>query len=100
MVALPSLHLIERGSFPGYEFGVWSVRDVRLGEAKRTFSPGRGTKLLVLVSSMTQLIDILGDVVPCWKCNKKLGLARMTACCRSLGALTSESRRGCHDNPR
>ena len=74
MVALPSLHLIERGSFPGYELGVWSVRDVRFGEAKRIFSRGSGTKDLELVSSMTQLIDIVGGIVSCSDCNRKLVL--------------------------
>lgn len=54
-MALPSLHLTEKGSLPGKEFGVWSVSAVRGGEVKRTFSRERGTKEWG-PSSMTQLV--------------------------------------------
>ena len=45
MMALPSLHLTEKGSWPGKGFGVCSVNAVRGGEVKRVFSRGRGTKV-------------------------------------------------------
>lgn len=54
-MALPSLHLTEKGSLPGKEFGVCSVNAVRGGEVKRVFSLGRGTKVWG-PSSMTQLV--------------------------------------------
>ena len=44
-MALPSLHLTEKGSLPGKGFGVWSVNAVREGEVKSVFSRGRGTKV-------------------------------------------------------
>ena len=55
MIALPSLHLMEKGSLPGKAFGVCSVRAVRGGEVKRIFSLGSGTKVWG-PSSMTQLV--------------------------------------------
>ena len=55
MMALPSLHLTEKGSLPGKVFGVCMVRAVRDGEVKRVFSLGRGTKVCG-PSSMTQLL--------------------------------------------
>ena len=55
MMALPSLLLTEKGSLPGKEFGVCSVRAVRGGEVKRVFSLGSGTKEWG-PSSMTQLV--------------------------------------------
>lgn len=55
MIALPSLHLTEKGSLPGNEFGVCNVKAVRGGEVKRVFSLGRGTKAWG-PSSMTQLV--------------------------------------------
>lgn len=64
MMALPSLDLIESGSLPGYELGVWRVRDVRGGDVKRTFSRGRRTKDWG-PSSMTQFMDILRVLVQC-----------------------------------
>ena len=44
-MALPSLHLTEKGSLPGKGFGVWSVNAVRDGEVKSVFSRDRGTKV-------------------------------------------------------
>lgn len=58
MMALPSLHLTEKGSLPGKELGVCSVNAVRGGEVKRVFSLGRGTKVWG-PSSMTQLVLLL-----------------------------------------
>ena len=63
MMALPSLHLTEKGSLPGKVFGVCMVRAVRAGEVKRVFSLGRGTKVLG-PSSMTQLL-LLANVHLC-----------------------------------
>ena len=60
MYALPSLHFIERGSRPGNELGVCRTREVREAVVMRVFSLGSGTKVLVPVSSITQLIDIVG----------------------------------------
>ena len=55
MMALPSLHLMEKGSLPGKAFGVCRLRAVRGGEVKRVFSLGSGTKVWG-PSSMTQLL--------------------------------------------
>lgn len=63
MIALPSLHLTEKGSLPGKEFGVWSVSAVRGGEVKRVFSLGRGTKAWG-PSSMTQLAAVSKSPFP------------------------------------
>lgn len=65
MIALPSLHLTEKGSLPGKEFGVCSVKAVRGGEVKRVFSLGRGMKAWG-PSSMTQLMDILASRLRDW----------------------------------
>ncbi len=62
MYALPSLHLIESGSLPGYEFGVCRTSDVRAADVKSVFSLGRGTNDLMLESSITQLMDIMSVV--------------------------------------
>ena len=56
-MALPSLHLTEKGSLPGKGFGVWSVNAVRDGEVKSVFSRGKGTKVWG-PSSMTQLLPL------------------------------------------
>lgn len=59
MMALPSVHLTEKGSLPGKLFDVCMVRAVRGGEVKRVFSLGRGTKAWG-PSSMTQLLLLAG----------------------------------------
>ena len=51
--AVPLLELMERGSLPGYEFGVDNVNVVLEGELKCIRSLGRRTK--PCASSMTQL---------------------------------------------
>lgn len=58
IIALPSEDLIESGSLPGYELGVWRVKDVRGGDVKSTFSRGKRTKDWG-PSSMTQFMDML-----------------------------------------
>ena len=56
-MALPSLHLIFKGSLPGKEFGVVRARETRGGDVKTTLSPGSLMKEL-LGSSMTPFIDM------------------------------------------
>ena len=53
--AFPLLDVIERGSFPGYEFEVCIDSAVLDGDVKRILSRGNGTRLLE-PSSMTQLV--------------------------------------------
>ena len=92
MYALPSLHLIESGSLPGYEFGVWRTSDVREAEVKRVFSRGRGTKDLVLVSSITQLMDIVVICVLVWRMRCCVVYLRKAACPESLSDLNAVDR--------
>lgn len=72
MMALPSVHLMEKGSLPGKVFDVCMVRAVRGGEVKRDFSLGRGTKAWG-PSSMTQLVLLAGTHLV-----EQCGLGRLT----------------------
>ena len=58
MNALPSVHLMDNGSLPGYEFGVCRANDVRAGEVRSTLSRGRQMKPLEDPSNITQLCYI------------------------------------------
>lgn len=55
IIALPSLHLMFRGSLPGKEFGLCKERAVREGDVNRIFSRGSRTKSFIELSSITQL---------------------------------------------
>lgn len=59
MMALPSVHLTEKGSLPGKLFDVCMFRAVRGSEVRRVFSLERGTKAWG-PSSMTQLLLLAG----------------------------------------